>query len=203
MPAFETTHGHGGGKGKQPSRTYKSWLNAKGRCFNPNVPKYARYGGRGITMCPEWRASFAAFLADMGECPPGLTLDRIDNNGNYRPGNCRWATRHEQQRNKRNNRFVELDGVRMAAAGAAERLGLRQDTLRNRLRAGWSDVEAVNPNFVRPARLVEYEGQRLTVAEVARRTGIPVETLHGRLRTGWSDAEITKPARRYQRRKHV
>ena len=73
------------------------------RCENPNATRYADYGGRGITVCDRWH-DFAGFLADMGEQPPGLTLDRKDNDGNYEPGNCRWATRAEQNRNQRPRR---------------------------------------------------------------------------------------------------
>lgn len=72
----------------------------KTRCLNPAFHSYRRYGGRGITICPEWRHSFAAFLRDMGTCPPGRSLDRINNDGNYEPGNCRWATFSEQMQNR-------------------------------------------------------------------------------------------------------
>lgn len=77
------------------SSTYRVWTHIKGRCFNPTDSAYANYGGRGITMCPEWEASFETFLADMGPKPPRLTIDRVNNDGNYEPSNCRWATPKE------------------------------------------------------------------------------------------------------------
>ena len=92
------THGHHTGG---PSPTYRSWVAAKSRCFNPNLDHYRYYGGRGITMCQEWVDSFEAFLRDMGPRPEGLTLDRIENDGNYEPENCRWATIQQQNNNQR------------------------------------------------------------------------------------------------------
>ena len=82
--------------------TYVSWYNMKSRCNNPNANDYKYWGGRGISVCLRWE-SFANFLDDMGERPEGLTLDRVDNDGDYEPGNCRWATWKEQRANRRTN----------------------------------------------------------------------------------------------------
>lgn len=92
---------HSHKEGRRPSRSYGTWQAMKARCENPRHKGYRLYGERGITICNRWRDSFAAFLEDMGERPEGRTLDRINPNGNYEPGNCRWATPKEQAANTR------------------------------------------------------------------------------------------------------
>jgi len=104
-------HGKSGSTGRKRSPEYGAWAEAKRRCFSEGRPMYAQYGGRGITMDARWSDDFRAFLADMGPRPsPDHSIDRIDNEGNYEPGNCRWATRAEQNRNRRNCVYVNLDG---------------------------------------------------------------------------------------------
>lgn len=97
LVARSTKHGHAVGK---PTSTYMTWQDMVGRCTNPSHKRWDDYGGRGITVCDQWR-KFENFLADMGERPGCLTLDRIDNNSGYGPGNCRWTTQSEQNRNRR------------------------------------------------------------------------------------------------------
>jgi hypothetical protein len=96
--ASRTRHGHA--KDGMHDRAYSTWEGMKARCQNPNNIAFRRYGGAGVKVCERWQR-FEHFYADMGEPPPGLTLDRINPFGNYEPGNCRWATRKEQAANKR------------------------------------------------------------------------------------------------------
>lgn len=118
LHALRTSHG------KSQTKVYRAWSAMRTRCYNANGPMYQHYGGRGIRVCEAWRASFEAFLVDMGEPLPGQSLDRIDNDGNYEPGNCRWANPDEQANNKRSNVNIEFNGVVRTKSEWANALGL-------------------------------------------------------------------------------
>lgn len=137
------SHGHNRGKG-QRSKTYRAWAHMKARCDNPNVERYPHYGGRGISYATKW-ASFPAFLADMGEAPDGCSLDRIDVNGNYEPGNCRWATAKQQARNTRASKMITAFGATRTVAEWAELKGLGPATIHNRLYSGDDPETALRP----------------------------------------------------------
>jgi hypothetical protein len=131
-------------KGPTP-RLYGIWINMKSRCYNPNVKAYARYGGRGITICGEWKNNYRAFdaWARANGYRDDLTIDRIDVNGDYEPSNCRWLTREEQNQNRRNNTVLTFDGERKCLTEWARVQGIGQSVLTNRLKRGWSVEKAL------------------------------------------------------------
>jgi hypothetical protein len=142
--AAVVTHGHsrrGSGKHSK-SGTYRCWQNMLARCLRPQHPKFHNHGGRGITICSQWIESFEQFLADMGEQPPGLTLERIDNDGNYEPTNCRWATYLEQNRNHRRNHRLTVGNETLVLEDWAKRLGTAPSTITGRMQRGWAVEEA-------------------------------------------------------------
>ena len=125
---------HGHSVGRKVTRTYGIWSGMRKRCRDTDNEKY---GGRGIEVCERWDA-FENFLKDMGEAPDGMSIERIENNGNYEPENCRWATTPEQARNKRNNIYLEFDGRKMILTDWANLLKIDRRTLAFRLKNGWT-----------------------------------------------------------------
>jgi hypothetical protein len=122
--------------GKRWTPEYTAWGNMMNRCRNKDHPDFFRYGGRGITVCERWN-SFEAFLADMGERPgPRYSIDRIDNDGNYTPGNVRWATPREQANNRRNNVRFTVQGKTLTQAQWCRLCGIPRSTASNRLKRG-------------------------------------------------------------------
>lgn len=130
--------------GQTRAREYRAWADAKKRCSNPGATSYRNYGGRGIRMCDTWASSFEAFLHDMGTCPTGHELDRIDVNGHYEPGNCRWIPRAEQSSNMRKNRYVEWNGERLTVMEASRRAGISPYVVYGRLDLGWPVERALS-----------------------------------------------------------
>ena len=126
--------------GEKSTKLYRHWSAMKSRCYNENNIRYHRYGGRGITVCPEWTESFETFRdwALANGYRDGLTLDRNDTNGPYSPENCRWATQKEQQNNRMNNRLLEHDGETKTLQQWAEETGIDRRTIQSRLSRGWS-----------------------------------------------------------------
>jgi len=127
------------------SSEYRIWTGMRQRCENSNHPEYKNYGGRGISVSPEW-LSFTVFYEDMGPRPSAKhELDRIDNNGNYQKGNVRWATRTQQCANTRKTVLIEVSpGEFLPREVAAKKFGLSPSTLRYRLRSGWDTFTALN-----------------------------------------------------------
>ena len=140
------------------TRLYHIWCGIKARCYNKNSPKYHRYGGRGIVVCDEWKNDFSAFRewAINNGYSEELSIDRIDNDGNYEPSNCRWATVLQQSNNTCQNKRFEFEGEMMTAHEISLKTGYPLPRLRNRLRYGWTVQEALSvPYYKRPARLTK------------------------------------------------
>lgn len=127
---------HGYAKRSGRPTEYNIWSNIKARCFKPHCKEFPFYGGRGITLCDKWRYDFTAFLEDMGRRPEGHSIERIDNDGNYEPGNCKWATRKEQANNRRVRRdttYVWHEGKQVRLIDVAAQHGIPYRRFYNRL----------------------------------------------------------------------
>ena len=131
-----TTHG------KSKTNTYRIWASMMSRCTDINAINFKHYGGRGVSVCDEWR-NFDAFYRDMGERPQGKSIERLNNNKNYSNDNCIWASRYTQSHNKRNNRDITFNGVTMHLSQWAESLNMTTSTLWKRLNRGWSVERAL------------------------------------------------------------
>lgn len=132
------THGMTG------SVEYRAWRDMLNRCYWERHISYSNYGGRGVVVCERWRNSFEAFVTDMGMKPsPDLSLDRIDNDGDYTPGNCRWATRTEQSANRRNAHRITAFGETLSITEWSKRTGVGSTTILMRIKRGWTPERAV------------------------------------------------------------
>lgn len=155
-------HGHCPRSGSTPE--HQCWHSIKSRCLNPKHRFFKYYGALGVTICDRWRNDFAAFLADVGPRPsPKHSIDRFpDNNGNYEPGNVRWATATQQIDNRRSTILIEFRGERISRAEACRRLGLNRKRVNERIRQGWSLEEALTPPlFHRPNHAKQMPGAEI------------------------------------------
>ncbi|WP_157968862.1 hypothetical protein [Tropicimonas sp. IMCC34011] len=175
--------------GQSSSPEYKAWRSMKQRCRNPRAHNYEAYGGRGIDVCDRWFDSFEAFLDDIGAKPTAEhSLDRIDNDGNYEPGNVRWATAKAQAWNRRNTTKIGNKVI----AEIAHKARMSPATLAVRLKAGWSMKDATTRPVEdrRPKHRVF--GEDLTAAQIAEKYDVPRQRLNYRLRKGMSAEEAIK-----------
>lgn len=179
-------HGHNR-REDGPSPTYRSWINMMTRCYNHKAEKYQRYGGRGITVCERWH-DFKNFLEDMGVRPEGKTLDRKDVNGNYEPGNCKWATDEEQAQNTERAAMLTVGGVTKHLKEWAEDTGIPYFTLFKRVQAGWDPERTISKKTC----TVTYLGETKTLQQWADHLGLHVETLRKRVARGLTPERVLK-----------
>lgn len=192
-----TKHGHSR-PGKKTS-TYKSWIDMIQRCTNTKNERYGDYGGRGIAICERWH-DFRNFLADMGEKPSGLTIERRNNNGNYEPDNCYWATYSQQVRNRRNSIILTYKGQTRHLIEWADHLGISYGILHSRWKRGWSVEEVLSRSLHQTKEgkshfhLLTFRDETLSLSDWAKRTGIPFDRLKRRIHRGWNvEDALTRP----------
>lgn len=182
---------------------YNSWRAMIERCTNQNHSQYRDYGERGITVCDRWRFSFLSFLEDMGPRPPGTFIERKENSRGYCPDNCRWTTRVEQGRNKRNNRLLTCRGETKTLAEWVELTGLGSSVILTRInRQKWSVEKAITtPSGASHAshRFVSYAGRTQTLTEWAKELGISRTGLADRLKRFSLEDAMTRPVRQRRR----
>lgn len=174
--------------GQHRSPEYRAWRRMLQRCYLPKNPSYARYGGRGITVHPSWKKDFMAFLRDLGPIPsPGMSLDRIDNDQDYKPGNCRWATAKEQANNRGDNVRIETPWGKMTLSQAAEKAGICPTVLRLRTKH-WKPE-----NWFKPVREKNRKMQTkwglVTIKEACKKAGIDYKVVWSRMSRGITDPE--------------
>ena len=180
-----------GESGVNETKEYRAWCGMKQRCCNPKFVQYEDYGGRGITICERWN-DYASFLEDMGRTPsPEHSLDRIDNDGNYGPTNCRWATASEQSNNQRTNSLLTINGETKNVSQWSQITGIHRETIYRRIRHGLSDEECIQP--VEKPLCLTINGETKTHGEWAQIAGINRETIYRRIKMGWTSEDCIQP----------
>lgn len=173
---------------------YQAWNSMMARCYVETTERYPNYGGRGITVCERWW-SIENFVTDMGPRPADKTsIERLDNNANYEPGNCAWANDTEQANNRRSSRLLDLDGDVRTVAEWSKATGLGRWKIMSRLRRGWSVKDALTKAADVGLQIhpVTFRGQTRSLSEWSRITGIKQPTIRRRLKAGWSIANALR-----------
>jgi predicted nucleic acid-binding Zn ribbon protein len=190
---------------KEHRRLHTVWLGLRNRCNNPKTEKYPRYGGRGIKVCSEWDIweNFAewAYANGYDRDAPKMqcTLDRIDNNGNYCPENCRWVSNKEQQRNTSQNVYLTFDGETLIIQDWSTRTGISVSGIRNRLDRGWSVEDTLStPKKKSRAKGYLYKGKSYTIAELCVLSRLSYDTIRGRIERGWDIERIVDTPKQVQ-----
>lgn len=186
-------------------REYTAWKNMRTRCYSKKSPEYKNYGARGIDVCERWRNNCAAFFEDMGLCPDGMTLDRIDNNKGYAPENCHWVSPKDNCRNMRRTLMLTFNGETKPLKLWAEELRMCYETLKNRLDRGWSTEQTLSTpplaHDMYRVRYLTFDGRTQTMKAWALALGMKHLTLAARLKRGWSVEEaLSTPLQESMRR---
>ncbi len=183
--------------GMSKKSEYRIWLNMKYRCNNPNASNYFGYGGRGIKVCPRWMESFENFWEDMGERPTKKhSIHRINNDGNYEPSNCKWATKKEQARDKRDSRMIPYKGQIKCLAQWADEFNLPYSVVITRIdHMGW-DIHRALTEPVNIAKVFILGDNSYTVEELAQKYKISDSLIYTRLKNGENIEEAVRPSRK-------
>lgn len=183
---------------------YRRWKSMLSRCYNKNHTYYYNYGGRGITVCEEWKNSYQNFCdwVKKSGYKKGLTLDRIDNNKGYSPENCRWATRKQQGRNQRTNKKITINGKTKLMCEWAEISGISEKNISKRIKRGWTNEELLKP-LKRTQQYITYDGKTLTISEWSKILRIPYTTIIGRIKKGLNPFENHDKLRKEASRKAI
>lgn len=186
--------------GKSHTLAYSSWEHMIARCYDPKNKYYHNYGGRGITVCERWKNSFANFYEDMGECPSkDHSLDRLDNDGTYCKENCKWSTRQEQGRNKRDNHLVTYKGETLTITEIAEKYGIDKRNLYSRInKLGWSINKTIETpiKIIKKRPLIKFNNEELTLSQWSIKLNVNRGTLKSRLKTMSVEEAFTIPVRK-------
>lgn len=165
------------------TRTFRIWSNMKSRCNNQNVPAYKHYGGRGIRVCNRWYDSFEAFYEDMGKCPEGYSIERVNNDGNYEPSNCKWIPLGEQGKNKRGN--IRINNA--TVADTAVEKGMKEATVRYRIKHNVSLDKKVGKD-----KMISFDGKTMNQKGWAEYLGVRHTTISMRIKKGWPISEVLR-----------